>query len=597
MNYLRKKSKTPLFQLVTEVPKSYKNNSLFSNLTVGITNNLFVKVLETKIIGINFYMKFQNLISGENFSGTYFRFHYGVPKIFTIGKELYIKGKISWSEDWGFQIANPVEIKKPNDTVEPVYKSKAIEKVVLKYIDYGNFKKYGVPYWVIEKILEIHRYPTRELAEFYEKEKTFPEDYIKALKYLEIFYYIKNMKEAEKTFPPLQKLSGDWKSWAETLPFQLTGDQKKSISDIAIDLNSDTAKKRVIVGDVGSGKTLVILASMVISYPHKSVLLAPTSILSEQLFEEAQKFLPKNFKILLLTSKTSQKIDLNEFDVIIGTTAILYRDLPEIPLLIVDEQHRFGTRERNKLKQLVENEEKKPHFLQLSATPIPRTQAMINSTFIEVSLIEEIPFQKKIDTNLIGAGDFPNLLEKIKNEIEKENQVLLVYPLVEESEKINYQSLEEAFPYWKENFENVYMTHGRDSEKDEVLREFREKGDILLSTTVVEVGISLPRLTVIVIVGAERLGLATLHQLRGRVSRTGKESFCYLFTRSQSEESIKRLEKFSKTTNGFDIASMDLENRKGGDIVKGNKQSGETFRWIDLVKDKEFIEDFSSQFK
>jgi ATP-dependent DNA helicase RecG len=593
MNDLRKKSKMPLFKLVAETPKSYKNMTLFTNLIAGMTNNVFVEIMDGKIIGRNFYMNLKNLETGEFFKSTYFNFTQNTQSKFQIGKQIYIRGKVSWSEEWGYQIANPQIIKKPDETITAVYKSESLEKAIMKYVDYGNFKKHGVPLWVIEKILEIHRYPTKELVKTVETEKTFPEEHLEALKYLEIFYYIKNMKESEKVFPPLQKLNGDWKIWAETLPFKLTGDQQKAISEIAKEMNGENSMKRVVVGDVGSGKTMVILASMVIAFPHKSILMAPTSILAEQLFEEAKKFLPENYKVVLLTSKVSKKNKtLEEFDVLIGTTAILYRELPEIPLLIVDEQHRFGTRERNKLQELVEHETKKPHFIQLSATPIPRTQAMINSTFVPVSIIEEIPFKKQIETDLIGSGDFPELVKKIEEEIEKENQVLIVYPLVQESEKINYQSLEESFSYWNENFENVYMTHGKDSEKNEILKEFRDKGNILLSTTVVEVGISLPKLTIIVIVGAERLGLATLHQLRGRVSRTGKESFCYLFTRTKDQNSLQRLKKFSETSNGFDIASMDLENRKGGDIVKGQKQSGETFKWIDLVEDAQFIKDF-----
>jgi ATP-dependent DNA helicase RecG len=399
------------------------------------------------------------------------------------------------------------------------------------------------------------------------------------------------MQKSNIEYLPLQKLDGDVEDWIESLPFQLTGDQKRTVAEIKKDMSGDIAMRRVVVGDVGSGKTMVILASMVIASKHKSALMAPTSILAEQLFEEAQKFLPEELKIVLLTSKTSKKEKLDDFDVLIGTNAILYRELPEIPLIIVDEQHRFGTKHRNRLEELVKSGEKRPHFIQLSATPIPRTQAMINGSVIKTSLIEETPFKKDIDTEIIFSKHFPELLEKIRDEISKNNQILLIYPLVEESEKINYQSLEESEGYWRSNFQNVYVTHGKDKEKESVLKEFRESGDILLATTVVEVGISLPRLTVIVIVGAERLGLATLHQLRGRVSRTGLKGYCYLYTKAKASESIKRLKDFSKTTNGFDIASMDLKNRKGGDIVKGVKQSGDTFQWLNMASDIDVIED------
>jgi ATP-dependent DNA helicase RecG len=508
-----------------------------------------------------------------------------------LGRKLYIRGKVK-DGDFGLQIVNPKELKEPKDEIETVYSKKSVKEAILKYMNFENLKIEGLELDKIEKLMEIHRYPNRELVTHFEIFGELPEPHRQTLKFVELYFYIKYTKSSIEEFPPLQKLSGDWKSWAETLPFQLTKDQRKAISEIAKDMNSETSMRRVVVGDVGSGKTMVILASMVIASPHKSVLMAPTSILAEQLFEEAKKFL--NRKVVLLTSKTSKKVDLEDFDILIGTSAILYKELPEIPLVIVDEQHRFGTRERNKLETLVKREERKPHFIQLSATPIPRTQAMINNTFIKVSLIEEIPFQKTIKTEVLFPKDFSRLLEKIQSEIEKRHQILIIYPLVEESEKIAYQSLAEGLPFWKENFENVYMTHGKDSEKESVLKEFREKGDILLATTVIEVGISLPRATVIVIVGGERLGLATLHQLRGRVGRTGLDSYCYIFTKSKEESSIQRLQKFSKTLNGFDIASMDLENRKGGDIAKGQKQSGETFKWFSS-KDKEIADEVLSK--
>jgi ATP-dependent DNA helicase RecG len=314
---------------------------------------------------------------------------------------------------------------------------------------------------------------------------------------------------------------------------------------------------------------------------HGVILMAPTTILANQLFEEAQKFLPE-LKSVLVTNKT-KKQDLKGFDFIIGTHALLYRDLPNAALVMVDEQHRFGTQQRNMLEKLVSERSKKPHFLQFSATPIPRTQAMIETAHIDVSLITSTPFTKDITSQVIHKQDFPELLTHIKSEIQKNNQVLLVYPLVEQSEYIEYQSIDEARGYWEKNFEDVYVTHGKDKEKEQVLVDFREKGSLLIATTVVEVGISLPRLTTVVIVGAERLGLSTLHQLRGRVSRTGLKGYCYLYS-NQSKSS--RLDSFVKTTSGFDIANLDLKFRKSGDLLKGVNQSGTQFKWIDLVEDE-----------
>jgi ATP-dependent DNA helicase RecG len=275
-------------------------------------------------------------------------------------------------------------------------------------------------------------------------------------------------------------------------------------------------------------------------------------------------------------------------DFIIGTHAILHKDdMPQAPLVMVDEQHRFGTKQRALLENMMTGDERKPHFLQFSATPIPRTQAMMQSEMIDVSLITTTPFDKDISTHIIGKENFSELLEEMKSEIAKNHQVLIIYPLVEQSKEIPYQSLEEGRGFWERTFEQVYLTHGKDKKKEEVLVEFREKGNILLATTVVEVGISLPRLTLIVIVGAERLGLATLHQLRGRVGRLGLKSWCYLFTNNKKNG---RLESFTQTKSGFEIAKLDLKFRNSGDILDGTVQSGIQFNWLDLAEDERIVQ-------
>ncbi|SFV69763.1 ATP-dependent DNA helicase RecG [hydrothermal vent metagenome] len=210
----------------------------------------------------------------------------------------------------------------------------------------------------------------------------------------------------------------------------------------------------------------------------------------------------------------------------------------------------------------------------------------MQSELIDVSLITTTPFKKDITSKVITREDFSSLLKDIKDEIAQNHQVLIVYPLVEESKEIPYQSLDEGRGFWEKRFEKVYLTHGKDKNKEEVLSEFRDNGNILLATTVVEVGISLPRLTLIVIVGAERLGLATLHQLRGRVGRLGLKSYCYLFT---NEKKNSRLESFTQTQSGFEIARLDLKFRNSGDIVDGTVQSGMQFKFLDLAEDEHIV--------
>ena len=356
--------------------------------------------------------------------------------------------------------------------------------------------------------------------------------------------------------------------------------------EIKNDLSKPIQARRVIIGDVGSGKTLVMLATAFMA--KKSAIMAPTSILANQLYEEALKFLGKfDFKITLVTQKSKYtEDDIKNSDLLIGTHALLYQDLPPLNAIMVDEQHRFGTKQRAMLEKLVSDKNTLPHFFQFSATPIPRTQALIMSSFVDVTLIKELPFKKDIKTQIISKEDFKDLIAHIQKEINNSNQVVIVYPLVEESQNFAYQSIEEGKDFWLKYFEGVYITHGKDKNKEDILMEFREKGNILITTTVIEVGISLPRLTTIVIVGAERLGLATLHQLRGRVGRYGQKGYCFLYTHDKNNN---RLKAFANTLDGFKIAELDLQFRKSGDLLDGTTQSGESFKYFDETKDLDIL--------
>jgi len=475
--------------------------------------------------------------------------------------------------------------------ITPKYKTALRNDVMLRLVEKlltkENLLSEGLNAVIADVVLQLH-FPNAKTLDKTE----LSEISLEALKYIELYSYMRLLAGKRRYFQALKSSSRDYIPWSKALPFVLTDEQIKAIEDIQNDLKKDVAAKRMVVGDVGSGKTMVILAAAYMMLPERSILMAPTTILANQLFEEAQKFLP-DIKIALVTNKT-KKEDLSAYDFIIGTHALLYRELPNAALVMVDEQHRFGTLQRNMLEKLVSANEKRPHYLQFSATPIPRTQAMIESAHIDVSLITTTPFTKDIDSSVIHKSDFSTLLTHIKAEIAKKNQVLIVYPLVEQSEMLDYQSIDEARGYWEKNFENVYVTHGKDKAKEQVLMDFREKGNLLIATTVVEVGISLPRLTTVVIVGAERLGLSTLHQLRGRVSRTGLKGYCYLYTNQQKSQ---RLEEFVHTTSGFDIANLDLKFRKSGDLLKGLSQSGSQFRWIDFAEDEKVVKQVKRDLK
>ncbi|PHQ65445.1 MAG: ATP-dependent DNA helicase RecG [Sulfurimonas sp.] len=573
-------------ELALNIPHSYEDLTLHSTIQMGKPQLIDATVESVfrapNTIQITFYA--HNL--GHTISGVLFRPKPYMMHQFKVGDRDYFYGVIDCK-------TGNCSMTMPRKTttvgaITPKYKSALRGDVMLRLIQNNltleKLVSEGLKEEVAQEVLKLH-FPKEDLINLKELDaKT-----IDALKYLELFTYMKQLSAKRRYFEPIVRVDASYKTWASSLPFKLTNEQTDAIEDIKNDFNKDVASKRMIVGDVGSGKTMVILASASMMLPHRSILMAPTTILANQLFEEAQKFLP-DAKIVLVTNK-SKKSSLEEFDFIIGTHALLYRDLPDAGLVMVDEQHRFGTAQRNMLEKLVSSGTKKPHFLQFSATPIPRTQAMIETAHIDVSLITSTPFTKDIESRVIHKSDFKDLLEKIESEISKNNQVLLVYPLVEQSEVLDYQSIEEARGYWENKFDNVYVTHGKDKQKEEVLVEFREKGNLLIATTVVEVGISLPRLTTVVIVGAERLGLSTLHQLRGRVSRTGLKGYCYLYT---NQDTTERLDRFVDTTSGFDIANLDLKFRKSGDLLKGLSQSGSQFKWVDLAEDVEIVKSVKS---
>ena len=393
---------------------------------------------------------------------------------------------------------------------------------------------------------------------------------------------MKKLSKKKFNFPAKKIEIYDISSWIKTLPFTPTNDQINALNDIKNDLLSCVAKRRVVMGDVGSGKTLIMLGASLMVYPQTAVLMAPTSILAEQIYNEALKLLPKFMKIMLVKSG-DKELDFKDINLIIGTHALLFQPLPKANLIMVDEQHRFGSNQRQKINNLTKDGEFKAHFLQFSATPIPRTLSLIQSNIVEQSFLKQIPFKKDIKTIIVNKDGFFDMIKHIKDEINKGKQAIIVYPLVEESQSSNYQSLNEGSTYWYKNFKNVYLTHGGDKEKEEILKEFRDKGDLLLTTTVVEVGISLPRLSIIVVVAPERMGLATLHQLRGRVGRNGGSGWCYLFTKLKEPPS--RLLEFAKTLDGFKVAGIDLKNRQSGDLLDGSIQHGATFRFYDYEED------------
>jgi len=567
-------------ELAFFIPHSYEDLTLKTNINIGYPGLIDASVESVHRSQNSIQITFYAFNLGHTITGVVFHPKPYMMHQYKVGDRDYFYGMIDCKTGM-CTISMPKKVTNVG-SITPKYKSALRTDVMFRLIQSNLtleiLESEGLAEEIAVEILKLH-FP-KELINLKELNK----ETIDALKYLELFCYMKKLSGKRRYFKTLISKTSTYEKFEKTLPFKLTNEQISAIEDIKNDFSKDISSRRMIVGDVGSGKTIVILAAAFMMLPSRCILMAPTTILANQLFEEANKYLT-GVKTVLITNK-SKKIDLTEYDFIVGTHALLYRELPKAGLVMVDEQHRFGTLQRNSLEKLVSEGEKKPHYLQFSATPIPRTQAMIETANIDVSLITSTPYKKDITSKVIHKNDFQDLLVRIKDEIKEGNQVLLVYPLVEKSEILEYQSIDEARGYWENNFNNVYVTHGKDKEKENVLLEFAQKGDILIATTVIEVGISLPHLSTVVIVGAERLGLSTLHQLRGRVSRTGLKGYCYLYT---NQDKSDRLEMFTQTNSGFDIANLDLKYRKGGDLLKGINQSGVQFKWVDLVEDEDVV--------
>lgn len=539
------------------------------------------------------------------------RWHYTA---FKSGKELILHGKLG--EYGGFLSLQNPKILKELSGIKAYFKlglkDERILELKAKYLNAKNLSLCGLNDNEINTLLSINANDknAKELLDNLPNNK----EVLNILKFTEIYNHIRKLS-SKKTIFSAQKIStNDISEWLKSLPFVPTGDQLKAIDDIKNDLKSDQAKRRVIMGDVGSGKSLVMFATALLAAPKKSIIMAPTSILARQLYTEAKRLLPSDFSILLVQSG-DKKVDFSNATLIIGTHVLLYQKLPKCAVIMIDEQHRFGSAQRHKIELLSsqgEDEEgslarnsripkqkgeqegeqilsqnhsanARAHFLQFSATPIPRTLALINSNFVSYSFLKQMPFKKQILTKIIKNTDFNALLEHIRTQIEQGKQTIIVYPLVASNERSNYTGLEEAQNFWFSRFKGVYATHGKDKEKENIVANFAQNGNILLSTTIIEVGISLPRLSTIVVVGAERLGLASLHQLRGRVGRHGGQGWCFLFTKMSTPP--QRLIDFCATLDGFEVANIDYKNRQGGDILDGSIQHGATFRFYELEED------------
>ena len=459
-----------------------------------------------------------------------------------------------------------------------------------------------------EAIEKVHKPPADAGADFIDQ--TSP--YHRRIIFEEFFWlelYLASRKSGVKregapAFAPRLALI---EKMRKNLPFEFTGAQNRALEEIIRDLGKPHPMHRLVQGDVGSGKTLVALAASLVAIENgfQAVIMVPTEILAEQHEQNARKFFePLGVSVGLLTGSMKQSERNQTYEMLkngliqfcVGTHALIQEavEFKNLGLVIIDEQHRFGVHQRSELKKKGVS----PHFLVMTATPIPRTLAMTVYGDLDVSVIDELPKGRvPIITRVTFESKRAQVMKFLKEQLEKGRQAYVVYPLVEESEKIDLKNavteserIRAELPQFK-----VGLLHGKmkSDEKEDVMRKFRAREyDILVSTTVIEVGVDVPNATVMMIEHAERFGLSQLHQLRGRVGRGEHKSYCILMLgHAVSEESRTRCEIMEKTNDGFKIAEADLEIRGPGEFL-GSRQSGlPGFKMANLVRDVKILQD------
>jgi ATP-dependent DNA helicase RecG len=396
--------------------------------------------------------------------------------------------------------------------------------------------------------------------------------------------------------------------YTKNLPFELTNAQKRVLKEIRKDFLHGEHMNRLLQGDVGSGKTLVALLTLLmgIDNGYQGALMAPTEILATQHYESLRELvngLPIEIALLTGSTKKARRVEIHEglqngsIHLLIGTHALLEDvvQFANLGIVVIDEQHRFGVAQRSKMwgKNAVP-----PHVLIMTATPIPRTLAMTFYGDLDVSIIDELPpGRKPIQTIHRRENHRPKLLQFIKEQISLGRQIYIVYPLIQESEKLDFKNLQEGFDLITDAFPEpqyqVSMVHGKlkPSEKEAEMQRFvKGETQIMVATTVIEVGVNVPNASVMVIESAERFGLSQLHQLRGRVGRGAEKSYCILMTGDKlSKESMKRMDTMARTNDGFEISEVDLQLRGPGDLM-GTQQSGVlNLKLADLARDGQIV--------
>jgi len=622
MEILKKKKVTNIFDLLWRLPKSYTDRSLarkIEELQIG-------KIQTVKIIATKYqFPRIRNLpnrVNCEDETGKidciFFNSYEGyVRKILPLNVEITISGKVSLYKN-RYQMTNPTYISQDNSIIETVHNKYSLtegitEKAYNKIINQILKNLPILDEWHNQKILSIFNDESwnSSIIKLHDPINigNYKSDFYKRLAYDEILASFLVNSEIRKKIKKIKKDSKKFNNEAydlilKEINFNLTKDQKKSLIDINKDLISKSKMFRLLQGDVGSGKTIVALISAlnVINAKFQVALMAPTEILARQHYILAKKIFPKNINIELLSSKSEnlEKIRIinqlknNKIDMVFSTHAIFQKKIifSNLGYIIIDEQHKFGVRQR---KLLSDKGGKNCDVLLMSATPIPRTLTMSIYGDMDVSIIREKPNNRKeVKTYSKLESKIEDIIKFVKKEILDGNQIFWVCPLIEESKKLDHESTVNKFKFLNKIFPNkVALLHGKidKDEKEEILTKFLNKEySILVSTTIIEVGIDFPNANVIIIENANKFGLSQLHQLRGRVGRGSKQASCILMFKSNlSTNAKKRINILKNTNDGFDISEEDMKLRGFGDLL-GFKQSGvKNFRLADPIQNEKLF--------
>ena len=619
---LKKKKINNIFDLLWKLPKSYTDRShsvKIKDLKIG--ENQTITIIPQKYS----FPRIRNLpnkVTCSDETGEidciFFNSYEGyVKKILPLGKEITVSGKIGFFRN-KYQLTNPKYISEDSLLIKQKHNTYSLtegisEKIYNKIINQiitnlpllhewhseNILNKFGNVKWN-EAIIELHKPENigKYKKNFYQR-LAFDEIFSTFLVNSEIRKKIKKIKKEGKSIDYTKQ-----NNIIKNLKFSLTNDQKKTLEEINLDLSSTNKMFRLLQGDVGSGKTIVSLlaAFNAVNSGFQVAVMAPTEILARQHYNFATKIFSNQMRMELISGKSEyktkteilKKLAKNEIDIIFGTHAIFQKKVffKNLGLIIIDEQHKFGVNQR---KHLSDKGGKNCDVLLMTATPIPRTLTMTLYGDMDLSIIKEKPKSRKpIKTYSKLESKIEDVIKFIKKEIKLGNQIFWVCPLIEESKKLDHSSAVKKFEYLKKIFPNqVSLLHGKTDleDKEIILDKFlRKEFQILVSTTIIEVGIDFPNANVIIIENANKFGLSQLHQLRGRVGRGNKDSNCILMFKSNlSENAKKRINILKQSNDGFYISEEDMKIRGFGDIL-GFKQSGiKNFKLADPVQNSDLF--------